>query len=69
MSASRHTYAVVVPGVTNDALRREPLAGILFDPSREFGFAVYGSKKAAEEYRDHMSTVYSEIPYEVVQLR
>ena len=69
MSASRHTYAVVIPGVTNSALARELLSGILFDPSQQLGFAVYGSKKAAEEYRDWMSSEYPAIQYEVVQLR
>lgn len=71
MSASRHTYAVVVKGNLrpNDGSWMDNITGIIYDPSTPNKLAVYGKKSQAEEHRDFMLGHYPDTPYEVITLR
>ena len=67
MSASRHTYAVVVKKV--DALGTNDCTVLLVDETQPGGYAAYGNKRAADEYRREMRRYHPTVDYEVIKLR
>lgn len=68
MSASRHTYAVIVNGSEGD---RRYIDTICRDRGDHNKWACYGSKKAAEDMRNQFIREFgeNEVEYTVIQLR
>lgn len=65
MSASRHTYVVVVKAVAPD-ISLDVQNILLWDGDGPFST---GNKKIADEKAEHMRSLYSDTTYEVIQLR
>ena len=65
MSASRHTYLVVL--IVEDTVGCKQRA--VCTDWRSSTFATYGSEKKANEFRDLIAREFPECEYKVIQLR
>lgn len=65
MSASRHTYVVVLIVEDKNGGKQRAVC----TDWRSCRFAAYGSEKKATEYRDLIAAEFPDEVYEVIQLR